>query len=146
LFQKGTALKRRLLRIFLNLLAVGSGYLCLYISSFSRGNADRFFIGKREYFIWASNGRVQFGVPGEGWHSFDSRLAIFLTGVYPAYRIAAGYVRWNRKYNQRRLDRIAAQRGACPQCGYDLRATPHRCPECGALPSEAPVERSLSRE
>ncbi len=28
--------------------------------------------------------------------------------------------------------------GVCPRCGYDLRASPDRCPECGEVPESAP--------
>ena len=42
---------------------------------------------------------------------------------------------------RRRSQRRAMRSGLCPQCGYDLRASPERCPECGAIPPTPATSR-----
>jgi len=45
---------------------------------------------------------------------------VLLSGALPAW-MSAGFYRSVRR----------SRRGFCSRCGYDLRATPERCPECG---------------
>jgi len=66
--------------------------------------------------------------PDSGWGLLvPAWIPFLLTLALPAARAVPA---WSRL---RRSRRIAA--GLCTACGYDLRATPGRCPECGTGPT-----------
>jgi hypothetical protein len=51
-------------------------------------------------------------------------LPLLATAAMPLLRLRT----WSRRRKDLRI-------GHCRNCGYDLRATPGRCPECGAVPA-----------
>jgi hypothetical protein len=56
-------------------------------------------------------------------------LCVLVTLSLPLARLTRRWRTIRRKRNTR-----------CANCGYDLRATPDRCPECGAVPSDRAVQ------
>jgi hypothetical protein len=60
--------------------------------------------------------------------SFSHLITLAFFALMPAVHMILAFRR-----------RGARQKGLCDLCGYDLRATPNRCPECGAIPAKPPV-------
>jgi hypothetical protein len=72
------------------------------------------------------------GTPRVVWYSahrlyFPHWSLAAIAGILPSM----WFWRWRR-------ERVRRKRGRCLNCGYDLRASPERCPECGASPPHNP--------
>jgi hypothetical protein len=67
------------------------------------------------------------GPPSQRMHNLVLRVPYWSLLVVT---LAAAAWSWRRHWLRRRVP------GRCAGCGYDLRATPDRCPECGAVVKE----------
>ena len=151
---------RRLLRWAFNLAAAVSAVLfvatcVLWVRTFTRPQLDVFVISeRRSYGVGTERGGV-IGFLQQQRPSYRENDADDVQRRNLGFRYlritSDGMRRWNLVLplwflatgaaavpTGRLLLRLAARRkvrsGLCLSCGYDLRATPDRCPECGAVP------------
>ena len=73
-----------------------------------------------------SNGQLNIGLRGSShwvfmrWVTMPTWFVVLLMAILPTI----AFRRWRRQRHRTR-------EGLCLNCGYDLRASPGRCPECG---------------
>ena len=68
----------------------------------------------------------------------------YVVGLTVVLAIIVATVRYRRRKHERAL---LALSGRCEHCRYDLRASEHRCPECGSdLPEELARRRRIAEE
>jgi len=73
--------------------------------------------------------------------SWDIVWRGYLIGL-PIYLAPTLFIIWITHVIRRRRRAKTLPAGLCDQCGYDLRATPTRCPECGTIRQQQPPELS----
>jgi hypothetical protein len=139
-----------------HLICVGSGSLCFRLSKISPDPAlpatSRWRIlagtesevgsecfGVNDPSFWSKTALIETfqAIPYDSGDGLRGRESVSSRTIFiPLWLLAAGAavppaLYWKRRAAERRQRRWEAA-GLCYCCGYDLRATPGQCPECGA--------------
>src|SRR5688572_2101807 len=127
-------------------LLTGTGKLFIGVNNFNwegtrhrswEAETDRPTVEKLAWRLFWGDGDYSGGRRGDFalmWRSDEYHFAVVLMPIWTITLLAAvvpgcalaGWLRRRRRMNDLR----------CGSCGYDLRATPGRCPECGTVPAK----------
>ena len=73
--------------------------------------------------------------PPDGWHFVAIHAPAWLVAPLALWSVRRAAIPLRRRQRRRG--------GLCPACGYDLRGTPGRCPECGELSAATALALSM---
>jgi len=94
------------------------------------GTMDVFDIASQRGRPLGSSGIKGKSQPGHGWSATIPFWPVF---VLAALSPMVWLLQW---WSSRRVRFERVSQGKCSTCGYDLRATPERCPECGTIATQ----------
>jgi hypothetical protein len=151
---------RRVARILLNAATAVSLVLfvltiVLWVRSYrpvaSERELDSLYVSRGRPAVWLVSADGRLAVAYQRGDHFTAPLRPFnVLGVQLGGYAGPAALRWNLylpywalvtlslavplcRHLARRHARRRQSAGLCPLCGYDLRATPERCPECGTM-------------
>jgi len=93
------------------------------------------------HILLAMSGFAFFGTIVLGVLTRDRMMWLCAVGHGAFAGMALLAIKWKKDKRQQEYRRV---HGLCRSCGYDLRETPGRCPECGTIPE--PICRVCGRD
>ena len=87
-----------------------------------------------EFFQWKLNWRYPAAVAAALFLPYITNHQLWSLGSVPCLVLALIYITQDKQRVAREEANRRRRGMICVRCGYDLRATPNRCPECGTMP------------